>query len=118
MAHLVAAGIALALAAQAVLAAVPPLPLPQQCTGPAEGPMPRSDLNWPTNQTKLAQELQAADKNKARHWWLWPSWHKQQGTAAAPGAGARRGANMHCHACGLEEATKLSVACRMSRAWT
>jgi hypothetical protein len=64
MARLFAVGILLAAAALAVQAQLPPLP--QQCSGVAEGPMPRSDLNWPTNQTKLAQELQSADKNKVR----------------------------------------------------
>lgn len=66
MARRAAVVLALVCAVQAVRGAIPPPPLPPQCKGPAQGAVPRSDLSWPTNQTKLAQELSNADREKVR----------------------------------------------------
>ena len=85
MARLLAVLLALVCAVHAVQGALPVPPLPQQCTGPAQGAVPRSDLNWPTNQTKLAQELSNADKEKVHaacyakrfpvaNWWPEAGW--------------------------------------------
>ena len=64
MARLLAMVLALVCAMRAVEGGIPLPPLPQQCKGPAQGAVPRSDLSWPANQTRLAQELSNADKEK------------------------------------------------------
>lgn len=48
----------------AARAMLPGMPLPAQCTGPARAPVPRSDLNWPANQTRLAEKLHNIDQSK------------------------------------------------------
>lgn len=50
--------------ARSVLGMLPGMPLPTVCNGPARTAMPRSDLNWPANQTRLANELHQLDEGK------------------------------------------------------
>ena len=61
-----AAWLMLGLCAQQCAAQLPGLPLPAQCVGAAEGPAPRSDLNWPANETKLAQAMRQVDQGKVQ----------------------------------------------------
>ncbi len=49
---------------QQCAAQLPGMPMPPQCTGALNGPAPRSDLNWPINETKLTQSLQQRDQGK------------------------------------------------------
>ena len=51
-----------ACAARSVLAQLPGMPMPAVCSGPAQAPVPRSDLNWPANQTRLANGLHDMDQ--------------------------------------------------------
>ena len=54
----------LGLCVQQSAAQLPGMPPPAQCMGAAEGPMPRSDLNWPANETKLTQSMRQVDQGK------------------------------------------------------
>lgn len=49
---------------QQTAAQLPGMPMPPQCTGALNGPAPRSDLNWPANETTLTQSLQHRDQGK------------------------------------------------------
>ena len=61
-----AAWLMLGLCAQRCAAQLPGMPLPAQCVGAAEGPAPRSDLNWPANETKLAQSMRQVDQGQVQ----------------------------------------------------
>ena len=61
-----AAWLMLGLCAQRCAAQLPGMPLPAQCVGAAEGPAPRSDLNWPANETKLAQSIRQVDQGQVQ----------------------------------------------------
>ena len=64
MAHMLVFALLAACAVGPVLGQLPGMPMPEVCSGPAESPMPRTDLNWPANQTKLANELHELDQSK------------------------------------------------------
>ena len=66
MASRAVAWLMLGLCAQRCAAQLPGMPLPAQCVGAAEGPAPRSDLNWPANETKLAQSMREVDQGKVK----------------------------------------------------
>lgn len=64
MARMLVVVLLAACAAGSVLGQLPGMPMPEVCSGPAEMPVPRTDLNWPANQTKLANELHQLDQSK------------------------------------------------------
>lgn len=64
MARMLVLALLAACAVGTVKGQLPGMPMPEVCSGPAERPMPRTDLNWPANQTKLANELHQLDQSK------------------------------------------------------
>ncbi len=62
MVHMLLAVLLTACVAHSALAQLPGMPMPAMCNGAAQAPVPRSDLNWPANQTRLANELHDMDQ--------------------------------------------------------